>query len=69
MSKMLAIKTLGLNISLTPEEVTDLTYRIELALRNITGVDEILNESRKDYLMAIQLKEEALAAKYVYMLC
>lgn len=62
-SKMLAQETLSLNISLTPAQVKDLARQIKVAVKNISGVDKILNESRKDYDIAIKLKEEALRAK------
>lgn len=60
---MLAQETLSLNISLTPAQVKDLARQIKVAVKNISGVDKILNESRKDYDIAIKLKEEALRAK------
>ena len=66
-SKALALETLKLNISLTPQEVTDLAARIRIAVLNLTGVEAILKESEKDYNASIALKEEALRAKYVFM--
>jgi len=63
LSKTLAMETLTLNISLTPEEVKELANQIRFAVNNLTGVDEILNATQTDLLTAEGLKEEALAAK------
>lgn len=62
-SKTLAEETLGLNISLTPQEVGSLAEKIRTAVQNLTDVKKILNESRTDYLDATKLKEDALKAK------
>ena len=64
-SKALALDTLTKNISLTPEEAKVLAEKIVKAVNELKGVPEILNESRKDYLTAINLKKEALRARYV----
>jgi len=48
---------------LTPEEAKVLAEKIVKAVNELKGVPEILNESRKDYLTAINLKKEALRAR------
>lgn len=67
LSKALALDTLTKNISLTPEEAKVLAEKIVKAVNELKGVPEILNESRKDYLTAINLKKEALRARYVFL--
>lgn len=64
-SEMLANMTLALNISLTPNEVTSLAARINETVRNLTNVDAILRAARNDELNAMDLKRQALEAKYV----
>lgn len=58
---------MGLNISLTPEDVRKLANDINRTVNSLEGVDKILNESRKDYLSAIDLKKRALEARFVYL--
>jgi hypothetical protein len=59
----LALDTLAKNVSLTPEEARILAEKIKKAVNDLRGVPEILQESRKDYLTAQNLKEEALRAR------
>lgn len=63
LSKALALDTLAKNVSLTPEEARILAEKIKKAVNDLRGVPEILQESRKDYLTAQNLKEEALRAR------
>lgn len=60
------METLGLNISLTPDEVKKLAEEINKTVNELENVEKILNESRKDFLTAINLKKEALQARYKY---
>ena len=62
-SRLLALDTLTKNISLTPEQAKDLAEQIKKAVGELKGVPEILKESRKDYLTAINLKDEALRTR------
>jgi len=62
-SEALANMTLALNISLTPDEITDLAMRINETVRNLTNVDAILEAARGDELNAMELKRQALNAK------
>ena len=68
-SEALANMTLALNISLTPDEITDLAMRINETVRNLTNVDAILEAARGDELNAMELKRQALNAKYVFISC
>lgn len=63
LSKAIAIETLSLNISLTPEEVERLANEINRTVSGLENVEKILNESRNDYLTAIDLKKKALQAR------
>ena len=59
----MALETLSLNISLTPVQVKELGEKIKDTVKSLTGVDRILNDSKNDYKMAIDLKDMALKAK------
>ena len=59
------METITLNISLTPDDVKELADQIRQVVTNLTDVDRILNESKKDYDRAIDLKENALNIKCV----
>lgn len=63
LSTNLALDTLTKNISLTPEQVKDLAEQIKKAVGDLKGVPEILKESRKDYLTAINLRDQALRTR------
>lgn len=59
----MALETLSLNISLTPEQVKELGEKIKDTVKSLTGVDRILNDSKNDYKTAVDLKDMALKAK------
>lgn len=59
----MALETLSLNISLTPEEVKELGEKIKVTVKSLTGVDRILNDSKNDYKTAIDLRDMAMKAK------
>lgn len=49
---------------MTPAEVRDLAERIRAAVKNLTIVHTILEESKKDLDDALNWKEKAMEAKY-----
>ncbi|XP_002168125.3 laminin subunit beta-1 isoform X1 [Hydra vulgaris] len=62
-SRALSLETIKLNISLTPDDVKELADQIRQVVTNLTDVDRILNESKKDYDRAIDLKNKAMDIK------
>jgi len=62
-SKALALETLTKNISLTPEEARNLAKQINQTASELRGVDEILEKSKENHTIALNLKEEALKAR------
>ena len=62
-SEKLASMVLALNISLTPNEISELAMKINETVRNLTNVNAILEAARNDELNAMDLKRQALNAK------
>ncbi|KAL0267895.1 UNVERIFIED_CONTAM: hypothetical protein PYX00_010038 [Menopon gallinae] len=58
-----AEETLKLNIEREPKQVEELANKINNAVKKLTNIDDILDETRQDRESAIQLKEQALEAK------
>ncbi|KAG7166952.1 Laminin subunit beta-1-like, partial [Homarus americanus] len=56
-------QVLGLDISLKPEQITDLAERITLTIESLTNIDAIIDATRNDLASAVELKERADQAK------
>ncbi|XP_071527687.1 laminin subunit beta-1 isoform X7 [Panulirus ornatus] len=61
--RVLAEEVLALDISLKPEQITDLAERITLTIESLTNIDAIIDATRNDLDLAVQLKERADQAK------
>nr|XP_045621460.1 laminin subunit beta-1-like isoform X3 [Procambarus clarkii] len=61
--RVLAEEVLALDISLRPEQITDLAERITLTIDSLTNIDAIIDATRNDLDIAVQLKERADQAK------
>ncbi|XP_047469022.1 laminin subunit beta-1-like isoform X2 [Penaeus chinensis] len=59
----LAEEVLSIVISLEPEQITDLAEKITLAIETLTNINAIIDATRNDLDLAIQLKERADRAK------
>lgn len=47
---------LALDISLRPEQITDLAQRISLTIESLTNIDAIIDATKNDLDLAVQLK-------------
>ena len=54
---------LGRNLTISEEEIKELGRRIKEAVRKLTGIDEILNETANNLEMIEDLRREAIQAK------
>lgn len=61
--KQLAEEVLALDISLRPEQITDLAGKISLTIESLTNIDAIIELTKNDLSMAELLKERADQAK------
>ncbi|XP_042225500.1 laminin subunit beta-1-like isoform X3 [Homarus americanus] len=61
--RIIAEEVLGLDISLKPEQITDLAERITLTIESLTNIDAIIDATRNDLASAVELKERADQAK------
>ncbi|XP_050736724.1 laminin subunit beta-1-like isoform X4 [Eriocheir sinensis] len=61
--KTLAEQVLALDISLKPEQITNLAERISLTIDSLTNIDAIIDATRNDLDLAQRLKERADQAK------
>jgi hypothetical protein len=59
-----AEEVLGMQISLTPEEIQDLAHQINETIRGLTDIDSILVATRDDLHRAQNLKDRADRAEY-----
>lgn len=53
------MQVLALDISLKPEQITDLAERITLTIESLTNIDAILDATRNDLDLAQRLKGNA----------
>ncbi|XP_069950644.1 laminin subunit beta-1 isoform X10 [Cherax quadricarinatus] len=61
--RVLAEEVLALDISLRPEQITDLAERITFTIESLTNIDAIIDATRNDLDLAVHLKERADQAK------
>ncbi|XP_066949126.1 laminin subunit beta-1 isoform X9 [Macrobrachium rosenbergii] len=59
----LAEEVLNLDISLRPEQITNLAEKITLTIESLTNIDAIIDATRNDLALAVNLKERADRAK------
>lgn len=52
----LSSQVLSLDISLRPEQITDLAHRIQITIESLTNIEAIIDVTRTDLNLAIRLK-------------
>ena len=54
---------LGRKLTISEDEIKQLAERINEAVRKLTGIDQILEETKNDLIMIDDLRKQAILAK------